>query len=253
MGSDKMISGHILPAQEKAFLELHKRNVLKWLPWVGNGYEPGGLLVVGETNYANDDSGATPSDAVANVNGNWRFTHDVVDRFCLSRRNSNRTFDVITHLLKESDAAKAAHVSAEVWQSLAYMDLIQTAMKGRGWENGYKRNAIERPQKQLWKPGWEALIEVIRILKPGSLLFVGAGLACKCNGKFLPNGTESHIANVRKVGKTLWMRARWIKPSGETKIDIVSIPNPGGTHGFVCKSWRKALLEYGKQIAIERK
>ena len=253
MGSNKMISGHISPAQEQAFLELHKRGLLTWLPWVGGDYKPGGLLVVGETNYAHDDSGATPDDAVANVNGNWHFTHDVVNTFCLSRRKSNRTFDVITHLLKGSDAAKVAAVSAEVWQSFAYMDLIQTAMKGKGWGNGDKRIAIERPQKAMWKPGWKALIEVIKILKPGSLLFVGAGLAYNCKGKSLPDGTESCITNVCKVDHSLWLRAGWIKPYGENRIDIISIPNPGGARGFVCECWRKAVWEYGKRIIPERK
>lgn len=241
MGSGKMISGYISPAQEKAFLELHKRNVLKWLPWVGNSYEPGGLLVVGESNYANDKAGATSDIAVAAVNGNWRFTNRVVEVFCLSRSESNGTFDGVTYLLKKSSDAEVSSVSSEVWNSFAYMDLIQEAMKGIGWKGTENRTKSERPGAHLWKPGWVALAEVIKILKPGSLMFVGSELAYKCNKKWLPQGIEGHITNVCKPDGKFWLRTGWVRLNDGKEIKVVSIPNPHSAHGYLRECWRNAF------------
>jgi hypothetical protein len=91
------------------------------------------MLVVGESNYAKDDLGATPDEAVAVVNGNPSFIQEVVKRVSISREQSNRTFDAITYLLKQSNGSNIKDVSAETWNSFAYMDVIQCAMMGCGW------------------------------------------------------------------------------------------------------------------------
>ena len=242
MGSDKLISGHHVSSdQGKALLELHKLGVLTWKPWIGGRYKQGGLLVVGESNYANDDKGVTSDAAVAAVNGDWEFTNKVVDDFCLSRRKSNGTFDGVTYLLKQSSDAEVRSVSSEVWNSFAYMDLIQEAMKGTGWKGTENRTKSERPSKHLWKPGWVALAEVVKLLKPGSLMFVGSGLAYKCNRKLLPQGIEGHITNVCKPDGKFWLRTGWVRLSDGKEIEVVSIPNPHSAHGYLRECWRNAF------------
>ncbi len=222
---------------DSRFGVLHEDCVLRWRPWVGERYEKGGLMVVAETNYANSDCGATPMKAIDAVNGNWHFTRNVVELFCVRRDKSNRTFDAITNLLKASASDKVQDVSSAVWQSFAYMDVIQKAMRGTGWQGAQSR---ERHTEDLWKPGWMAVFEVIKALKPGKLLFVGAGLAYHCTSMFLPTGVSARLVNKRKVGRQ-WLRTGEIVVDGLGTMPVVSIPNPGSARGFAYAPWRNEL------------
>lgn len=213
---------------------------LRWKPWIGDFYEKGGLMVIGETNYADADMGATPADAVAAVDGNWHFTENVVCRFCFSRKDTNRTFDAITYLLMKSANDKERNVSPAVWNSFVYMDVIQHAMRGKGWKDVEHR---QRPEEELWYPGWSAVIDVIKLLRPGKLLLVGAGVACHCSDKYLPHRVEAEIVNAHKIGP-LWFRKGRISVEGLPSISVVAIPNPGSARGFVKESWRKALKSF---------
>ena len=194
-------------------------------------------MVIGETNYADADIGATPEEAVAAVDCCWHFTEEVVRRFCILRKDANRTFDAITYLLMKSVSDKVQNVSPAVWASFAYMDVIQHAMRGIGWKGVNRR---ERPGDELWKPGWSAVIEVIKLLKPGKLLLVGAGVACHCAGKYLPQGVEAEIVNVHKIGP-LWFRKGRISVDGQPSIPVTAIPNPASARGFKKQAWREAL------------
>ena len=203
------------------FESLHEKGVLQWKPWIGNGYQIGGLMVVGESNYADADDGKTLDAAVAEVNGNWNFTQDVVELFCISRKQPNRTFDGITYLLKPSED-NVADVSFKVWHSIAYMDVIQCAMKGKG----YGGNARQRPADNLWKPGWSAVAEVIKVLRPSRLLFVGSELAYHSTSRFMPRGRMSaNIRNACNIGR-LWLRDGFVDVDGIGKLPVLSIPNP---------------------------
>lgn len=230
---------------EKVFCALHDKGVLTWCPWVGEQYSKGGLLVVAESNYAKDDKGNTPDAAVACVNGNRAFTKEVVDMFCLSRKKTNKTFDGVTYILMQDDDDIVKKVSRSIWNSVAFMDVIQCAMKGIGWkeDKALARNNIERPARYLWKPGWEALVSVVKVLEPSCMLFVGSSLAYMCNKVFLPKGVAAEIKKRQVVGKRLWLRTGWMKVEERNKVAIISIPNPGGAHGFSLDLWRKAVKD----------
>ena len=235
---------------EKKFNALHDMGVLTWCPWIGERYLKGGLLVVAETNYAKEDRGDTPDAAVSSVNGDWNFTKDVIDIFCLSRKKTNRTFDGISYILKPGDNDIVNQVSKSLWNSFAFMDVIQCAMKGIGWKKnkGLARKSIERPARYLWKSGWEALVAVIEVLEPSCMLFVGSSLAYMCKKEFLPNGVASEIKTRQVVGKRLRLRTGWMKVGDRDKITIVSMPNPGGAHGFSLDLWRKAVRNEMAQL-----
>lgn len=223
---------------DTAFDQLRDAKMLTWRPWVGRGYTEGGLLVIGESNYA-DEERENPSPtreiAVERVNVNWHFTEEVVKRFCLKRTEPNKTFDGVTHILKAEDSMPDFEASAKVWESFAYMDLLQCAMQGKGWG----QDSRQRPWKELWPQGWKAVLAVIEVLKPGKLLFVGSGVATNCNRKLLPGGVDAKIKNHRKVGN-LWLRTGALKPNGSQPIELIGIPNPGGAHGFSPDKWRDA-------------
>jgi hypothetical protein len=129
------------------------------------------------------------------------------------------------------------NASVETWNSLAYMDVIQCAMKGVGWLGANARKRIERPSPSLWKPGWNALYSVINIIKPSKLVFVGASLYYYSKHQFLPNGIDVQLRNDTRVNR-LWLRSGTITISDGRTFDVVCIPNPGGAHGFKRDVWR---------------
>ena len=222
--------------------ELEKlRGALTWRPWVGEKYPAeGGLLVIGESNYADETNGivdypegVTPETAVDTVNKDWEFTNKVVRCFCMDRTKTNRTFDGISGVLTELPDPEER--SRAVWNSIAYMDLIQCALVGKWGDTGRAR-----PKKEMWGPGWTAVLAAIAVLKPGKLLFVGSDVATTCNKKFLPENAQAHVVNDRKIG-SCWLRRGWLQPPNSNRIDFVGIPNPGGAHGFSPADWKDAL------------
>lgn len=212
---------------------------LTWKPWVGNSYKEGGLMVVGDTNYADGDMGATPEAAIATVNNDWHFTENVVRRFCISRKDTNRTFDAITYLLMKSASDKVEGASSAVWNSFAYIDAIQRAMRGRGW--GFTKR--ERPCDDLWEDGWKAVCGAVRLLRPGRLLFVGAELARHCTRKYLPHGVSAEISDDRKIGFQ-YLRMGHLSVGEDTGVPIFAIPNPASARGFQKQVWREALKSF---------
>ena len=229
--------------RDKVFCEiknLQTRGVITWYPWIGKDYFYGGMLVVGESNCAKDDVGVTPDVAVSAVNGNPWFTREVINRACILHEAYNRTFSAITYLLRKSDGLNVDNASVETWNSLAYMDVIQCAMKGVGWLGANARKRIERPSPSLWKPGWEALYCVINILKPNKLFFVGASLFYNSKRKYLPAGVNVRIRNEEFINR-LWLRTGVITLLDGKKVDVICIPNPGGEQGFVKEAWRSSV------------
>ena len=223
------------------------RGTLTWRPWVGEKYPAeGGILVVGESNYADETNdfveypkNVTPEKAVDKVNEDWNFTNKVIRCFCIDRAKTNRTFDGISGVLNDSpDSDERARA---VWNSIAYMDLIQCALRGR-WDS-LGRTTRERPDEEMWKRGWSAVLAAIAVLKPEKMLFVGSGVATTCNEKFLPENVQAQVVNARKIGRLLF-RTGWLRPRDSERIAFAAMPNPGGARGFSPVAWRKALKDF---------
>ena len=232
------------------------RGTLTWRPWVGEKYPAeGGILVVGESNYADETNdivdypeGVTPETAVDIVNKDWEFTNKVIQHFCIDRIPLKRytqtkkghkfpptleaPFKVLNDLPDSDEKSRA------VWNSIAYMDLIQCALVGV-W--GQKDRA--RPTEEMWGPGWSAVLAAIAVLKPEKMLFVGSGVATTCNEKFLPENVQAQVVNARKIGRLLF-RTGWLRPRDSERIAFAAMPNPGGARGFSPVAWRKALKDF---------
>jgi len=226
----------------KALEALHSNRVLTWYPWIGSEYTRGGLLVVGESNYANGDVGHTPDAARKAVDGNVYFTECVVSRFCINRSERNPTFDGITNVLCDDLKKDILSAGRHTWGRIAYMDVIQQSMRGKGkdWKTGEGRS---RPTKGMWGPGWNAVLEVMEILKPGSLLFVGAGVANHFSSKYMQDGYSAEMKAYGKIGRHIWRKGALVLPSGQ-KIKVCVVPNPGGAHGFSPKEWRAKVRRF---------
>ena len=228
-------------------LKLHEDGVITWYPWVGVDYKEGGLMVVGESNYADGDMGDSPEKACKAVNDNVNFTKEMVMRFSIKRNDTNKTFTGISKVLCYDSllTSDIVDIGCSVWRRIAYMDVIQKAMQGlpnrkkklipNAWEN---RKHRERPSKELWEPGWLAVLNVIEILKPDAILFVGCGVADHCNHKFLPQGYNG-VMRKERIGRerAIWREGVLSLSSGKA-IRFGAMPNPGKPYGFNYTDWR---------------
>ena len=240
---------------DRGFVKLHKEGILTWYPWVGANYQPGGLMVIGESNYADSDEGKSPEEACEKVDMDVNFTREVVNKFCINHEEYNKTLDGISKVLSIDGFAADSYF---VWQRIAYMDVIQKAMRGlpkkpvpERWVK-YKGVGRERPGcERLWKWGWRAVLKVIDILKPGVLLLVGAGVGDHCASPFLQDGYESSLEKKQldychsgsyRVG-TLTM------PNGNS-IYVFIMHNPSSKAGFEPNVWRGLVKKHLREIGF---
>ena len=246
MSADKLGISH--KNVRKVLEGLQAKRELTWLPWIGTDYTQGGLMVVGESNYANRDCGPTIDAACKAVEGNAYFTECVVSAFCINRTKRNPTFDGITNVLVDNGKSDILEAGRQAWGKIAYMDVIQQAMRGKDWSNkGHSQLVVSkrpsRPTNEMWKPGWKAVMKVVDILKPGALLLVGAGVATHFSDKYVPSDYGAETKNDGKIGRLIRRTGTLTLPSRQ-KIKVCAIPNPGGAHGFVPTKWRKHVHSY---------
>ena len=231
--------------------QLHANRVITWYPWVGADYQEGGLMVVGESTYADSENGDTPELACRNVNSNVNFIIEGVYKHCIFHSKGNRTFTGVSRVLCDDSmiSDNITSIGRAVWRRIAYMDVIQRTMRGLPSKNSLLTNAWrnitrrERPSKELWKPGWKAVLNVVDILKPKALLFVGAGVADHCNRDFLPDGYECSMVRERLRPGLIVRTGELILRNGEA-IKICAMPNPGSQRGFNANDWRSVVRKH---------
>lgn len=218
-------------------------NGLTWLPWVGKNYNNARLLVVGESNYADRVGQETVESAIGRVNGDEWFTRKVVSAFGAERIISNKTFEGIAHMLNVNE--DAGEVDAEfpltVWRKVAYVDLLQCALRGNGWNPDNKRarpseGRTKNEERALWMEGCRVIFNLIELLEPHAVLCVGCGAADWLCGARSEDGRwrcERINCDYRVCGGKRPSKLRKMQIcDGETSIPVVGVPNPGGAYGF---------------------
>lgn len=217
---------------DTAFMKLRKQG-LTWLPWVGKKYkEYNGLLVVGESNYADLElPGDTIDSAKQRVKNDENFTRKVVDCFGCCRRQKNKTFTSLSKILcgDHSDAIEDEEY-LKVWQAVSFMDLVQEPMRGLKTccDAAEDPKSRERPENDVVLDGWSVVKSVLSELKPSRVLFVGLGMVDVLSR--LPE--EIHVntnSNGFRIGTLL------------NQVRFIAIPNPGGAFGFSPTKYAKLL------------
>ena len=169
---------------DRQFNSLHKNSGLTWLPWVGKNYEKNRVLVLGESNYANNDAGKTALEAKRAVDGNINFTREVVYDLGLRQiklgvkklHRSNMTFGRLVRLLSPHGDGVGATTGEhrQVWHDIAYMDVVQNAVS---WVNDNKKKQRERPSTEAFFNGWRVVMKVLEVLKPRMIIVLGVALS----------------------------------------------------------------------------
>lgn len=218
-------------------------NGLTWLPWVGKNYNNARLLVVGESNYADRADLETVESAVGRVNGDRWFTRKIVSAFGADRIISNKTFEGIARMLNvNEDAGEVdAEFSSAVWKKVVYVDLLQRALRGKGWNQDEERarpseGRAKNEERAFWVEGCRVIFNLIELLEPHAVLCVGCGAADWLCGA-CPENLQWRCERVDRDYRVcegnpaprLRMTQIW---NGETAIPVIGVPNPGGARGF---------------------
>jgi len=141
---------------------LEKINGLKWIPWVGNQYNfieiDSKMLIVGESHYHDNTKQSIENHNSPNL------TREVIEEMAIGRDYyETRIFQNFHKALFRNDEFN----SSVFWNLVSFYNFIQRPM------NSNK----ERPSDDDYYNGWLSFVEVVKILKPKTCLFIGNSAA----------------------------------------------------------------------------
>ena len=154
--------------------------LLRWKPWIGADWKAAErrVLVVGESHYA-----AKPDaeDVQARI-GEWENdvdgTREVVCEVGVSEWYASRFFGNLHRALLGVDVHGKDRTT--LWRHLAFCNFIQRPIKDPG----------ERPRQDEFFGGWRYFMELLKRLRPDTVLFVGVSAANHFKGAMSALGIE---------------------------------------------------------------
>ena len=156
-------------AQTKAFdADLNRVVGLTWLPWVGCQYRRGGVLVVGESDYARKNMATDDETPCEHITHDREFVRKVIDRFGIRLDGHIPTIANIRRVL-----ARDGEENGKAFTRVAYMDFCQRALS---WEDD------EDPLEADFVNGLPVVQSVVRILDPDIVIFAGLAAARAIEG-----------------------------------------------------------------------
>lgn len=141
---------------------------LTWLPWVGKNYAnlPQGrrVLIVAESHYTNEQDPAKAPLSITDTEQNPAYTRAAVLESLVLEEWSARTLSTMHQLFYSPNDRPG------FWGDLCFCNIVQRLM----W---YREGNPERPSwEDFWK-GWEVFLEVVEVLQPDHVLFIGVEAA----------------------------------------------------------------------------
>ncbi len=139
---------------------------LKWRPWIGVKFENSAnrILVIGESHYQ-----GTSEDSIRK-HKNPDFTRIVVDELAIKYLTNDKRRATLFRNLNFALVGLSSRVKStreKLWSELAFYNFIQEPMK----------NNKTRPSKEQINQGWEVFIELVKIIQPKKVLFIGSKVA----------------------------------------------------------------------------
>ena len=203
-------------AQTNAFdADLNGVDGLTWLPWVGCQYQRGGVLVVGESDYAMNDMATDDETPCEHITHDRQFVRKVIDRFGVKLDGHNPTIANIRRVL-----ARDGEENGKTFTRVAFMDFCQRALS---WEDD------ENPLAADFVNGLPVVQNVVRILEPDIVLFAGLAAA----------GAIQRLIDIARLPQTVNRCRPWV---GRIEAaDCAFIRHPG--RYFSCGTWRDFLCE----------
>lgn len=204
-------------AQTNAFdADLNSVDGLTWLPWVGCHYRIGGVLVVGESDYAMNDMATDDETPCEHITHDRQFVRKVIDRFGIRLDGYNPTIANIRRML-----ARDCDENGKTFTRVAFMDFCQRALS---WEGD------EKPVAADFVNGLPVVQSVIRILKPDIVLFAGLAATSAIQG----------LSDIARLPETVNQCRPWV--GCIEGVDSVFIRH--SSRYFAVGTWRKFLQDH---------
>jgi len=209
---------------------------LTWLPWIGEKYTKGKVLVLGESHYCYCDN--TPDDIEHREE-----TREVIAAYVESGRdagNQYKTYEPMEEVLRTSIFREMPR--NELWSQIAFMNLIQKCMD----------NNTKRPNWHLFLNGWQVVLQEVYILRPKVCICFSTDKMCNrvnfnrleefndkinFNYSIVPNeDTEQKIARctVAKPGRFL---------IGSYDCPVIFVQHASRIKGRSLKKWSEVIIQ----------
>lgn len=199
---------------------------LTWLPWLGEEYknQKQKLLIIGESHYfdPNEDD-CFEKDGSFDKHTNINFTQKVVKEIAINRNLKDKRSAKMYELFYRS-ICKENQTRNDFWNTVAFYNFIQQPM------NSLK----ERPSSLMVEKGWSSFNQVVSILKPDVIIFIGVK-CCEGFNQFALN----KVKNLKYGNK---VTDRQIPRIASVSIDSKEIPLHFIKHSssfYSIDSWRK--------------
>ena len=212
-------------AQTNAFdADLNRVDGLTWLPWVGCQYQRGGVLVIGESDYAMNDMATVDETPVEHITRDRLFLRRVIDRFGVKLDGHNPTIANIRRVL-----ARDGEENGKTFTRVAFMDFCQRALS---WEDEEKPSAVD------FVSGLPVVQSVVRILEPDIVLFAGLAAA----------GAIQGLIDIARLPETVNRCRPWV--GRIESADCVFVRHP--SRYFSTEIWREFLQErFGDRVVSQ--
>lgn len=154
---------------------------LRWKPWIGADWKSAErrVIVVGESHYAAKPDDAGKQERVQEWNADPDGTREVVCEVGVEEWYASRFFGNLHRALLGADVHGESRTA--LWRHLAFCNFIQQrTMKDSG----------ERPGQNEFFGGWRYFMELLRLLRPDTVLFVGVSAANHFNGAMSALGID---------------------------------------------------------------
>lgn len=157
---------------------------LTWRPWIGADWLAAEkrILIVGESHYAAKPDVADAEMKVKEWQSDSDGTREVVYEVGVGDWYSSRFFGNFHRALFGIDVHGDSRVA--LWRKLAFCNFIQRPMRDTG----------ERPRPAEFFGGWRHFMEMLRIIRPDVVIFVGVSAAKYFDGAMSALGIEHEIA-----------------------------------------------------------
>lgn len=163
--------------------KLADTSALTWVPWVGENYAnlPEGrkILIVAESHYSNEHDPEKIHRSLESILNERSYTRAVVSESLVNGDWTTRTLSTMHQLFYSPRDRRT------FWGDVAFYNIIQKPM----W---FRPGNPERPTWQDFWKGWEAFVQVIEILKPDHVLFIGVEATNHFNN-FMNHHNREHV------------------------------------------------------------
>lgn len=209
--------------------DLKQIESLTWLPFVGDNYLSNDLknkvLIVGESHYFKPDE-----ENSLEKHMDPSFTREIVQEMAFDREYFNvNLFSNFHKAMMGNDEFD----TATFWNELAFYNFVQRPLDG-----GYN----ERPSSYDFDASWVTFFQLVNVLEPSKVLFLGNSSADRFDISAKRNNmTYEPIQWLKKIGRAYGKRGYLTNNEKVIQLDFIRHPS----QYFSWEEWRAYLIEFG--------